>query len=85
MTEERRHQMEELATEVAEIRATLDAHVKQEDRDRAEQVDTLKCIKKQITDIRLELAEYRGKVGLAAAVLGLVVAAASTAAGWLRA
>lgn len=84
MDSERRHGVEELAHQLAHVEATLDAHVKQEDRDRRELLERLACIQKGQNVLAAEMNTFKGRTGAVAWALGIMVAGVAAISGWLK-
>ena len=82
--EERRHGMDEILQRLTAVETSLDKHVEQEARDRKEMMATLSCIKATQTRIQMDMAGYKGKMSLAAFLIGMVIAAGGAAAAWFR-
>jgi len=76
--------MQEILDRLTKVEVSLQAHVEQEDRDRKEMMATLSCIRATQTRIQMDMAGWKGKMSLAAFMIGMVIAAGGAVAAWFR-
>ena len=89
--EERRHGVEELVEKIAIVQATLHAHVRQEDRDREQDLvekreikETLLCIKKSLHQLESQFTLWKGAVGLGLKVLAFLGVVSALVIAWFK-